>query len=546
MLINAHTTNRRHHAGAQFTQLNSVQLLAIQNALALRSRMAHRLFTTGLNDDGACLVPALRDYHTTILDVPTIAPLETLPDGKLVVRAATGGRFTLLLDSDAGVWSAGCDDDGQLGQSNRGHPYVYPGTPRHILKRVVGIDSEHVVQIAAGERGSAAVTESGQLLVWGDYDSSGYSGADKAMRCTSGALADADVRVAFAACGTYGMVTLTRGGGVINLGYTALGSHTVPTLLTHAALTGVRVVGCAVGDCAVLLVSEDGCVYDSKCRPIDAQHFGGAPIVAVAAGERHMLALTAGGHVYAWGGGEDGATGLGHTSFAIAPQRVLGALADARVVRISAGFTHSQALTDAGQVFMFGTDGAGWTCDAECPCPWDPFNGPMHICNHRNSGSCKEGMYDRGHCTTEMTEDVCTGTRPIRWLSPHLLQDALADATVCALGNGSSAEHSVFVPGAPPSSPGFDPLLAAVQKPAAKQPDPAAVAAAGGGCGAMKQQQEEMQHEGGGAAAASATASDAKQGPTRKRKASASFDDDSEGHDAADDEGGDAEAAPLC
>ena len=50
----------------------------------------------------------------------------------------------------------------------------------------------------------------------------------------------------------------------------------------------------------------------------------------------------------------------------------------------------------------------------------------------------------------------CDGRRPSRQLSPCLLQGALADTTVRALGGGCHARHSAFVPGAPPRAPGFD------------------------------------------------------------------------------------------
>jgi hypothetical protein len=63
--------------------------------------------------------------------------------------------------------------------------------------------------------------------------------------------------------------------------------------------------------------------------------------------------------------------------------------------------------------------------------------------------------------------------------TPQLLQEgALAGTTVCALGVGYRGEHAAFIAGPPPANPGLEPPLAfAMQKPAAKEPDPAAVAA---------------------------------------------------------------------
>jgi hypothetical protein len=43
---------------------------------------------------------------------------------------------------------------------------------------------------------------------------------------------------------------------------------------------------------------------------VDPQHFAHAPISAVAAGEHHSATVTAGGALYTWGRGEQGALGL--------------------------------------------------------------------------------------------------------------------------------------------------------------------------------------------------------------------------------------------
>ena len=125
---------------------------------------------------------------------------------------------------------------------------------------------------------------------------------------------------------------------------------------------------------------------------------------------------------------------------------------------------------------------------------------------------------------------------------PQLLQGALADTTVCALGVGCYANHSVFVAGPPPAEPGFElPLVFAMQKPAAHEPSADAVAAAA----ALKPPQHH--DEGGGAAvAARAPAAPplkaAAQGTKRKHD-----EEDDESESSASDEGGSAaEAEPLC
>jgi hypothetical protein len=207
------------------------------------------------------------------------------------------------------------------------------------------------------------------------------------------------------------------------------------------------------------------------------------------------MAITRGeGKLYCWGRGGYGRTGLGHTDDATTPQPVVGALADARVVRIAAGMNHSGALAEDGRVFAFGGCGgipaAGW-----------------------------QGM-------------------------PQLLQEGAlaAGTTVCALSTGCYAQHVAFIEGAPPAKPGFEaPLVFAMQKPAAKEPDPAAVAALAA---------RRPPDEGGGAAAASSSAAagdgaasaGSEQGTKRTRDGPSDDNDDESG---AREEGGE-DAAPLC
>ena len=139
-------------------------------------------------------------------------------------------------------------------------------------------------------------------------------------------------------------------------------------------LDGVPIVGCAVGSYFTVLVSDEGRVFamgrnfngqlglghtNAVNTPIeiDAQHFGGKAIAAVACGSSHMLALTVDRELFVCGQGNFGATGLGHPNDALTPQRVAGALADVRIVRIAAGYRHSIALANDGRVFAFGTGG---------------------------------------------------------------------------------------------------------------------------------------------------------------------------------------------
>jgi hypothetical protein len=105
----------------------------------------------------------------------------------------------------------------------------------------------------------------------------------------------------------------------------------------------VRVAACCRHSCAL---AEDGCVFEFGCTDgIPAADGEGIPQLlqggALAAGGAPVRALCT------------GCGGL-HTDDATTPQPVVGALADARVVRIAAGWHNSCALAEYGRVFAFG------------------------------------------------------------------------------------------------------------------------------------------------------------------------------------------------
>jgi alpha-tubulin suppressor-like RCC1 family protein len=60
-------------------------------------------------------------------------------------------------------------------------------------------------------------------------------------------------------------------------------------------------------------------------------------VVAVAAGARHSLALTAGGQVWAFGNNQRGQLGVGDLTSRTTPTQVIGTLASVSITAITAG-----------------------------------------------------------------------------------------------------------------------------------------------------------------------------------------------------------------
>ncbi len=83
----------------------------------------------------------------------------------------------------------------------------------------------------------------------------------------------------------------------------------------------------------------------------------GEKVVAVAAGEYHVLALTDSGAVYAWGAGGDGQTGHGVKTDVLAPRPIDSFKEPIAIV--AAGGGHSACVTSTGKLFLFGRGRSG-------------------------------------------------------------------------------------------------------------------------------------------------------------------------------------------
>ena len=83
----------------------------------------------------------------------------------------------------------------------------------------------------------------------------------------------------------------------------------------------------------------------------------GVRVVGVAAGDAHSIALAADGRVFTFGEGEYGQLGHGDGISRTLPQRVAGALASLRVVRVACGTSHVAVVTEDGSLLTFGRGG---------------------------------------------------------------------------------------------------------------------------------------------------------------------------------------------
>jgi len=145
-----------------------------------------------------------------------------------------------------------------------------------------------------------------------------------------------------------------------------------PTRLP-STLGGERAVSVSAGGFHSLALTANGAVWSwgwggqGRLGHGDEQHqllpkkidtFADQRVVAVSPGLNHNLALTADGAVWSWGDGTFDRLGHGDRQHQLLPKKI-DALADQRVIAVSAGAHHSLALTADGSVWSCGY---GYAC----------------------------------------------------------------------------------------------------------------------------------------------------------------------------------------
>ena len=214
-------------------------------------------------------------------------------NGERVVMVAAGSAHIVALSEEGHVYTWGRGWSGQLGHNDEGHQWV----PRQVERGRFG--GEKMLFVAAGANHTFAVTARGRLYTWG--------------------------------CGGFGQ-----------LGHGENGNRLVPTLVGAGAFGGAAVVMAACGDEHSLVVTSDGALWasgqgcagqlglhDQQNRfvfeRIGAGEFGGARIVAAAAGAFHSAAVTEGdGTLWTWGGGQNGKLGHGNWDRRLVPTLLAG------------------------------------------------------------------------------------------------------------------------------------------------------------------------------------------------------------------------------
>ena len=298
---------------------------------------------------------------------PSIAPrFVNGVQGPISLSAGMWHNCAVQANGQARCW--GRRDGGRLGD----------GTMEGIATSGVAVDlpNEDFATIYAGGVGSCATTTSGHAYCWGlNYNGQLGDGTltDSALPVPVSGLGSDVTGVAISsnhACGVSADGVLHCWGsnsrGELGTERAHLSAEPVPAI---GLADGVQSLGagnyhlCAILDDDGLLCwgdNPDGQLGDgttSESRvpiPIDGSGFG---VSSVAGGVRHSCIVTTAGAVFCWGDNLHGQLGDGTNLDSLSPVSPIGL--GAGITAITANWSHSCALTDAGAVFCWGDNDSG-------------------------------------------------------------------------------------------------------------------------------------------------------------------------------------------
>jgi alpha-tubulin suppressor-like RCC1 family protein len=327
--------------------------------------------------------------NTAINRTPVAVVASGTLSGQTLTKLAAGTGHSLALASSGRVFAWGSNSSGQLGNGTT----AASDLPVEVDAGGV-LAGKRVIAIAAGSAHGLALTTDGQVAAWGS-DSSGQLGNGASAGSSTPVAVTRDTALAgksvtAIAAGHLHSVALASDGTLVAWGsnqYGQLGNGSTTTAQTpvavvaHGALAGKTVVAIAAGGRHTLALTADGRVFswgsnqagqlgNGSGNPAAATSpvaiFGGGlingkTVVAIAAGDSHSLALTSDGLAYAWGLGSQGQLGSGSTSTSYAPLAVQtsGALAGKSLVAIAAGGSHSLAIGSDGLGYAWGGNDYG-------------------------------------------------------------------------------------------------------------------------------------------------------------------------------------------
>ncbi|XP_053792194.1 X-linked retinitis pigmentosa GTPase regulator [Vidua chalybeata] len=243
--------------------------------------------------------------------------------------AVCGRNHTLVYTEKGNVYAAGGNSEGQLGLGD-----TEERTTFHLISFFT--NQHKIKQLSAGSYTSAAVTEDGQLFVWGD-NSEGQIGLASEASASVPCKVDIGKPVSFVSCGYYHSAFITGDGELYTFGEPVNGklglfpeqlkNNRVPQPVL-GIMEKVHKVACG-GEHTVVLTETDvytfglgqygqlghGTFVFESSVPKPVKRLKRHKICNIACGENHTAVIAENGLMFTFGDGRHGKLGFGEESF---------------------------------------------------------------------------------------------------------------------------------------------------------------------------------------------------------------------------------------
>ncbi|NXI26286.1 RPGR regulator, partial [Sterrhoptilus dennistouni] len=243
--------------------------------------------------------------------------------------AVCGRNHTLVYTEKGNVYAAGGNSEGQLGLGD-----TEERTTFHLISFFT--NQHKIKQLSAGSYTSAAVTEDGQLFVWGD-NSEGQIGLANEASVSVPCKVDIGKPISFVSCGYYHSAFITGDGELYTFGEPVNGklglfpeqlkNNRVPQLVLGIT-EKVTKVACG-GEHTVVLTETDvytfglgqygqlghGTLVFESSVPKPVKHLKRHKIRNISCGENHSAVIAENGLMFTFGDGRHGKLGFGEESF---------------------------------------------------------------------------------------------------------------------------------------------------------------------------------------------------------------------------------------